>query len=80
VIPIAWLMGASDDQLLHFETARLNKAAILEKEAKAMREEADDQRIEAGVAAWIREHRTEILQSTGKHLERMEDVRKREVA
>ena len=80
MIPISWLMGVSDEQLLHFETARLNKAAILEKEAKAMREEADDQRIEAGVAAWLREHRTEILQSTGKHLEAVEEIRKREVA
>jgi hypothetical protein len=80
VIPIAWLMCASEDQLLHFETARLNKAAILEKEAKAMRDEADDQRIEAGVAAWLREHRQEMLRTVGTHLESVTEISRKNVA
>jgi hypothetical protein len=80
VIPISWLMSASNDQLLHFETARLNKAAILEKEAKAMRDEADDQRIEAGVAAWLREHRQEMLSTVGTHLESVTEISRKNVA
>ena len=80
MVPITYLMGASDDDLLHFEVAALNRAAVLDKEAKAIKQEAETNRIEAGVAAWLREHRQEILQSTGKHLERVEDIRKREVA
>ena len=80
MIPINWLLGASDSDLVHFEVAAHNRAAILDKEAKAIKLEAEELRIEAGVAAWLREHRQEILQATGKHLERIEDTRKREVA
>lgn len=77
---MSYLMEASDESLCSFAVARLNQAANLSKEAKAIALEADNLRIEAGVAQWLRENRQAILRDTGKHLERMEDVRAREVA
>jgi hypothetical protein len=78
VIPISYWLSASDESLGNVALNRQNQAANLRKEIKAMQAEAETLEIEAGVALWLRENRKELLQKTGKHLERIEDVRKRE--
>ena len=80
MIPITYFMGASDDDLLHFEVAALNRAAVLDKEAKAIKQEAETNRIEAGVVAWLREHRQEMLRTVGSHLESVTELRREDVA
>jgi hypothetical protein len=79
-VPLSYLMEASDETLCSFAVARLNQAANLSKEAKAITLEAENLRIEAGIAQWLRENRQAILQDTGKHLERVTDVQERESA
>jgi hypothetical protein len=80
MIPISYWLTASDESLGNVALNRQNQAANLRKEIKAMQAEAETLEIEAGVALWLRDNRKEILEKTGKHLERIEDVRKRESA
>ena len=80
MIPINWLLGASDSDLVHFEVSAHNRAAILDKEAKAIKLEAEEQRIEAGVAAWLREHRQEMLRTVRHHLESVTELSRKNVA
>jgi hypothetical protein len=85
VIPVSYWLTASDESLGNVALNRRNQAAnvrkdikAMEKEIRAMELEAENLEIEAGIALWLCENRKDILQKTGKHLERIEDARKRE--
>jgi hypothetical protein len=60
-VPLSYLLESSDETLCSFAVARLNQAANLSKEAKAIALEADNLRIEAGIAQWLRENRVIML-------------------
>jgi hypothetical protein len=67
-VPVEFLVGASERTLENFELKRLEYAANLEKEAKAMQLEAQQARDAAHVARWLRANRTELLRTVGSHL------------
>jgi len=68
-VPLSFLVSASDTALENFELKRLAHAANLEKEAAAMRAEAQAARDAAGVAHWLRVNRDELLRTAGSHLD-----------
>lgn len=80
MIPDSWWLTASDESLGNVALNRQNQAANLRKEIKAIQVEAETLELEAGVALWVREHRKELMQKAGLHLERVEEIRKRESA
>ena len=68
-IPMEFLMSASDQSLQNFALARLNAAANLEKEIRAMQAELVNLREAAGVAQWLLDNRQKLLATVGSHLE-----------
>lgn len=67
-------MGASTTSLENFAMARLNHAANLRKEIKAIEDELRIVMEAAGIAQWLIENRTELLRTVGSHLERITDA------
>lgn len=66
-VPPSYLCECSDISLESFELRRLQDAANLEKQAKAILLEAAGHKTMAGVARWLREHRAELLRMVGSH-------------
>jgi hypothetical protein len=73
-VPLEYLAAASAASLENFELKRLEYAANLRKEAAAMSREAHAAEVAAGVAAWLRENRGELLRTAGSHLETLEEM------
>jgi hypothetical protein len=73
-IPLAYFMAASDSSLQGFALARLNHAANLKKEMRAIEDELRIVMEQAGIAQWLLENRVELLRTIGEHLQRASDA------
>jgi hypothetical protein len=70
MIPLSWLLSASDTSVQNFTLNRMSEAANLRKEAKAIERQAIELEVSSLVATWLFEKREEILRTVGSNLER----------
>lgn len=62
IIPREWVVTASEQSLEGFALKRLNHAQNLEKEARAIQDEAGRLKVAAGIAQWLAHNRSEVLE------------------
>ena len=67
-IPLDYILSGSDTTLKTFALTRLTAAANLRKEARAIEREAQNNELAGQLAAFLAEHRREILAAAAERL------------